>query len=160
MKAREKSKADGDERETPQWLFEKLDDIFRFTLDVAATAKNKKTKRFFSKSQDALERDWNGHCFMNPPFSRLAEFCHKACEGVLRNERTIVVVGIVPYDPSTWWWENYIVHGPALVIPVPFRVSFVPPPKGKPGSNPFPTAIIVWSALSDMRCAWEYARDN
>lgn len=54
---------------TPQKFFDLLNDEFGFTLDVAATEKNTKCKRYFSLF--ALEQDWSGHVFwMNPPYGR------------------------------------------------------------------------------------------
>ena len=43
-----------DEWETPQALFEKLDNEFHFDLDPAADDKNHKCTRYFTKQQDGL----------------------------------------------------------------------------------------------------------
>ena len=59
-----------DEWETPKDFFQKLDDEFHFDLDVCATPKNAKCKRFFTKEQDGLKQEWKGTCWMNPPYGR------------------------------------------------------------------------------------------
>ena len=49
-----------DEWATPWGLFNKLDAVFHFTLDVCATPENTKCYRFFTKEQDGLKQDWGG----------------------------------------------------------------------------------------------------
>lgn len=60
---------DKDEWETPQWLYDKLDAIFKFELDPCATAENAKCPRFYTEEQNGLEKRWFGKCFVNPPYS-------------------------------------------------------------------------------------------
>lgn len=45
---------------TPQWLFDKLDEEFHFTVDVCAVVENAKCKTFFSPEMDGLSINWNG----------------------------------------------------------------------------------------------------
>ena len=49
-----------DEWETPQDLFDKLNEIYRFDLDVCATEQNAKCDRFFDAEQDGLKKSWGG----------------------------------------------------------------------------------------------------
>ena len=49
-----------DEWATPQELFDKLNDEFHFTLDVAANADNAKCKQYFDKNKNGLNWDWGG----------------------------------------------------------------------------------------------------
>lgn len=44
--------------ETPQDLFDKLNEEFHFTLDVCATEKNHKCERYFTPEQDGLSQNW------------------------------------------------------------------------------------------------------
>lgn len=44
------------EWETPQWLFDYLDQEFHFDLDPCATPLNAKCKRFFTKEDDGLSQ--------------------------------------------------------------------------------------------------------
>ena len=49
---------------TPQWLFDKLDKIFSFSLDPCASVDNAKCKKFYTKEEDGLQQDWGGRkCF-------------------------------------------------------------------------------------------------
>ncbi|PYR31508.1 MAG: adenine methyltransferase, partial [Acidobacteria bacterium] len=56
--------------ETPSDLFTRLDREFSFTLDVCATARNRKCRRYFTCSKDGLRQRWTGRCWMNPPYGR------------------------------------------------------------------------------------------
>ena len=47
--------------ETPQAFFDKLDEEFHFDLDVCATPENAKCKRFYTKDDDGLTKEWGGH---------------------------------------------------------------------------------------------------
>lgn len=49
-----------DEWETPQDLFDKLNEIYHFDMDVCATEQNAKCDRFFDKAQDGLKKSWGG----------------------------------------------------------------------------------------------------
>lgn len=49
-----------DEWATPQWLFDKLDNKYRFTLDPCATEHNHKCDRYFTKDIDGLKQSWEG----------------------------------------------------------------------------------------------------
>lgn len=81
-----------DEWETPKDLFDRLNDEFRFTLDVCATAENAKCSRYFTKEQDGLLHDWTGETvWCNPPYGKgMDAWCRKCYEhfiggGVLRS---------------------------------------------------------------------------
>lgn len=60
-----------DEYETPQDLFDKLNDEFHFTLDPCSTDQNAKCTKHFTKEQDGLSQDWTGEIvYCNPPYGR------------------------------------------------------------------------------------------
>ena len=45
---------------TPQDFFDKLNDEFHFTLDVAASPDNAKCANYFTEEQDGLVQSWGG----------------------------------------------------------------------------------------------------
>lgn len=51
--------------ETPQKLFNELNEEFGFVIDVAATANNSKCAIFL---EDGLAENWDSPAFCNPPF--------------------------------------------------------------------------------------------
>ena len=52
-----------DEWETPQDLFDKLNSVFHFTLDVCASDENHKCAKYFTREQDGLKQSWGGVLF-------------------------------------------------------------------------------------------------
>ena len=67
--------------ETPQWLYDELNEEFYFNVDVCADKKNAKHSNYFNKDQNGLMRDWYKYktCFMNPPYGRkIGEWVAKA----------------------------------------------------------------------------------
>ena len=57
--------------ETPDEIFIPLNDEFCFTLDVASNHENAKCKRHFTEENNGLLQEWDGICWMNPPFGRV-----------------------------------------------------------------------------------------
>lgn len=58
-----------DEWETPQELFNELNQEFHFTLDPCASADNHKCEKWYSRSDDGLSKSWSGETvFVNPPY--------------------------------------------------------------------------------------------
>lgn len=50
--------------ETPQALFDKLNDEFHFTLDAAANETNHKCDQYFTAEMDGLQQNWGGIQFL------------------------------------------------------------------------------------------------
>lgn len=46
--------------ETPQTLFDELNEEFNFTLDAAASDDNHKCPKYFTAQNSGLEQDWGG----------------------------------------------------------------------------------------------------
>jgi len=100
-------------------LWTKLNDIFHFTVDAAASADNAKLPKFWDKQTDALKQDWSKETvWLNPPFSRIEEFLGKAKTATL----TVAIV------PATALTTRYFasVKSDWMAIP-PTRVHFDPP---------------------------------
>ena len=55
---------------TPPALFEELNKEFNFTLDACAAENNFKVANYFDKETNALEQEWSGVVWMNPPYGR------------------------------------------------------------------------------------------
>lgn len=132
-----------DERETPQWLFELLDERFRFDLDPCATRSNAKCERYFTKKDDGLSMGWHKfgrRVFMNPPYSRgqLEKWCRKAYEESLI---ACLVVGLLPADHTTRWWQCYV-KGKTWKWRIPSRINF-----GAGAGAKFSSVVVVWHGL-------------
>lgn len=128
--------SDSPEWETPQDLFDTLNNEFGFDLDVCATPKNAKCARYFTERENGLERQWEGTCWMNPPYGdEIAEWIQKAYESVANGA---TVVCLVPARVDTAWWWDYCRFGEIRFLRG--RLKFG---SGDTGA-PFPSAVVVF----------------
>jgi phage N-6-adenine-methyltransferase len=102
-----------DDRGTPPELFDPLNELFGFTVDVAAAPHNAKCERYYTREQDGLAQDWAGErVWCNPPYnaSDLAAFTAKAWEEWSYGSvgpRSIVM--LVPANrPEQAWWQDHV----------------------------------------------------
>lgn len=80
-----------DEWETPQDLFDRLNEEFDFTLDACADESNAKCMLYFDKAQDGLKRDWGG--------TECGAIHHTA---MLRNGYASAITKAISQTPQ-WW---------------------------------------------------------
>lgn len=121
---------------TPQDLFDVLDAEFHFTLDVCASAKNAKCKRYFSRRDNGLEQNWRGTCWMNPPYGdEIPAWIEKAQKSA---EAGATVVCLVPARVDTAWWWDFCRYGEIRFLRG--RLKF----GGSPNAAPFPSAVVVF----------------
>jgi phage N-6-adenine-methyltransferase len=152
-----------DEWETPDDLFNALNDEFKFDLDAAATFDNAKVGRYIGPDQDALSVSWRQMAdarlfspvvWLNPPYSRCREFIAKAA---LEATFGCTVVCLVPARTDTRWWHDYVwdqdrdrVRDGVEIRFLKGRVKFKPPGEMLPtlkNSATFPSVVIVFRPL-------------
>ena len=127
------------EWETPQDLFDELNEKYNFQLDVCANMHNTKCKKYYTKEQDGLKQDWRKDCrdwkWMNPPYGReISKWVEKAAK-----ER--YVVALLPARTDTRWFHNYIYNKPKTEIRfIKGRLKF----GGAKNSAPFPSMIVIF----------------
>lgn len=132
---------------TPPSLFKKLDDIYHFNIDAAASEDDKLKVVYCS---DFLEEDVHlepSDCaYINPPYSRgnIDRFIKKGYEESLQGA---VVVMLLPMDASTVVFHNYCMKAQRWIIFKP-RVKFLRP-SGIPfdGSPKFATFACVFDMI-------------
>ena len=97
------------EWETPEWLFNELNNEFGFTLDPCATPENAKCRNYYTVSEDGLKKSWGGQrVFCNPPYNKVKHWIRKASEEA-RKPDTIVVM-LIPAKTDTKAFHEYIYH--------------------------------------------------
>jgi len=127
---------------TPAALFAQLDAEFNFTLDAAASARNAKCPRYFTKRDDALRRRWTGRVWLNPPYGAgIGDWMRKAR---LSAEQGATVVCLVPaLTDMAWWHEEVLPH--AEVRYIRGRLRFVHEDGQLATNGAFrPHAVIVY----------------
>ena len=125
---------------TPQDFFDKLNRIFRFTLDVCALPCNAKCDEFFTPEIDGLKQEWRGGVWCNPPYGReIGAWVGKACEEIQKDYCNFIVM-LLPARTDARWFQDYVL-GKATLHFVKGRLKFG---DGK-GSAPFPSVLAIYT---------------
>jgi len=143
---------DGDEWRTPDHLFRFLDRLFHFTVDVAATAQNRKVRKFFDRTRDGLKQNWAKEVvFVNPPYSEAAKWTAKAQEAA-RHGAT--VVALLPNRSASKWYRQHVVPSAQIVL-LYGRIPFYRRETGQPdiamSGAPFASILAIWPTSAGMR---------
>ena len=126
--------------ETPQWLFDKLNAEYNFTLDACAVPDNAKCPVYFTPDQDGLSQDWTGRVWCNPPYGReIGKWVRKAFEC-----SADVVVMLLPARTDTRWFHDYVNRGGHVEF-LKGRLHF----GGSKNAAPFPSMIVVFDKRGD-----------
>ena len=155
-----------DEWETPDDLYESLDEEFHFTLDPCATDENHKCEKYYTEEQDGLNQDWSGEIvFVNPPYSQVYEWVEKAynesrrvsrvlprkdcplCNGAGGGKgwmcgctcRRTTVVMLLPSRTGTRWFHDYATKATEVRF-IRGRLKF----GGSGNSAPFDSLILIF----------------
>lgn len=123
-----------DDWETPDWLYKKLDQEFKFNLDPCSNDKNYKCENHFTKENNGLSLDWTGYnVFMNPPYGRnIIKWIEKAYFS------NTLVVCLLPARTDTKWFHEYCLKGEVHFLKG--RLKFV----GAEYPAPFPSMIVIF----------------
>ena len=107
-------KASKDEWYTPKHI---VDYFGKFDLDVASSEYNSKRlgiKKYFSKENTALDKDWKGKVWCNPPFSIKNDFIKKAREEVDKGNADVYI--LLPMSFEIQSFHKYILGGGGTYI--------------------------------------------
>lgn len=127
--------------ETPDHIFNPLNDKFHFTLDPCATKETAKCDYYFTKKENGLKQSWNGAIvFCNPPYSRgnidlWVEKCY-------HNRKHQTVVALLPVSTSADWYQQYVIGN--TIFWVDKRIRF----KNAPYTAPFSSMIVHFNGIN------------
>jgi len=121
---------------TPQEFFNRLNDEFHFTLDVAATPNNAKCRRYYTESDDGLTKSWDNEIvFCNPPYGRtIGKWVKKASEATGG-----VTIMLLPARTDTKYFHDYIYKKTEIRF-LKGRLKF----GDSKNSAPFPSMIVIF----------------
>ena len=139
-----------DEWETPDDLFEELNNKFNFTLDPCATHENAKCKKYYTKKDDGLSKSWEDEIvFVNPPYGRSIGKWVKKC---YEESKHATVVILMPARTDTSYFHDYIYNKADEIKFLRGRLKFknrLLPSYQENGDYklspaPFPSMIVVY----------------
>lgn len=140
---------------TPVEYFNRLDAIFNFRLDPCCAVETAKCPIFYTKEDDGLKQAWHetGNTYVNPPFGRELPKWMRKCKEEAENGITVVM--LIPARVDTSYWHEYAFKSASYVCFVKGRIKFelhgTDTPKDEWVSAPFPNAIIVFGACSELQ---------
>ncbi|WDW17303.1 phage N-6-adenine-methyltransferase [Enterococcus faecium] len=138
--------SDNQDWETPQELFDNLNNEFDFELDAFASDKNAKCKHFFTERDDSFQQDWTKYksIFINPPYtSKVQDEVLKKINDTISSNWMGVIVLLIPARTDTKRWHDYIFNKADDIRFIKGRLRFEV--DGIPrGSSTFPSAVIVY----------------
>lgn len=137
--------------ETPDDLFNQLNAMYHFDLDVAADDNNAKCKRYYTKLVDGLLVSWLGKSiWCNPPYGRqIGKWVDKAIYEVLRGNADSVTM-LLPARTDTDWFHR-VIRQNGLDLRIVFvhrRLRF----SGSSTNAPFPSIVIVMTRSDEPEC--------
>lgn len=157
---------------TPRFIYDWLDGLFAFTLDVCADAENYKHPRYFTEKDNGLQQSWAGErAWDNPPYGKgIGRWVGKARDSAIHDNA--LTVSLLPHRADTEWWNRYVMQTDReagrlravryipetrthwylwrdLVVGVYVhdkRIPFV----GAANGAPFPSVIVIHASLEQM----------
>lgn len=135
---------------TPSFLYDRLNNEFRFTLDAAASGDNNLCDNYFTKETNGLTQSWRDQVvFCNPPYNDQDSFIKKAFQEYQDNYVTSVL--LIPSRTEKRIWYDVIAPNATQIRFIKGRLKF----SGSKDAAPFPSAIIIFSnRIYDERVIW------
>lgn len=126
--------------QTPPEIFERLHAEYKFTVDGAASIRNHKLRKYWTKAHDALKRSWAGErVFYNPPFRLAGEFIRQAIHE--RDKHGVFSVGLVLGSIETSWFHDDAARAEKHLFRR--RVCYVAPPGVESSQPSFGSFLVI-----------------
>lgn len=147
---------------SPASLWDPLNVEHDFSIDVAASAKNAKCARFYTREDNGLEKSWRyERVWCNPPYSNIEAWVAKATREMRHAECELVCMVLPNNRTEQGWWQTYVEPyrdrqpraGETFALRTTFlpgrirfkRPGWKPPPKGD--RPPFGVVILTWTRI-------------
>jgi len=102
---------------------------------------NAKCQKYFTPEIDGLKQDWNGTCWMNPPYGReIGKWVEKAYSEAQKGN---TIVALLPARTDTRWFHDhiYMMNGVEFEL-IKGRLKF----GDSKNSAPFPSMVVVFKS--------------
>ena len=127
--------------QTPREIFDKLDNEFPFSCDVAASSKNHLCHHYLDEASDALNQTWSITNWCNPPYSNITPWVKHA---ISMHQLGLTTVMLVPADTSVKWFK-LAYESCNEVRFISGRISFINADTQKPvNGNNKGSVLFIW----------------
>lgn len=124
---------------TPQSLFNELNEVYHFTLDVCALPCNAKCSKYFTPNDDGLMQSWSNHIvWCNPPYGYAIRHWVKKAYDESMNHTKIVM--LLPARTDTMWFHDYILDKAEITF-IRGRLTF----GDASYPAPFPSMLVFYN---------------
>ena len=140
--------------ETPASDFDKINKVFGFRLDAAATKENSKCPEFITPEMDAFTIEWEpSPWFLNPPWGKeytdltgrtMLHWIYRIKEQVLGKHNAGVLLCAARTD--TQWWQEASSFCDYVLFP-DHRIAYEDRLRDKPSQPTFPSCYIIYYPL-------------
>jgi phage N-6-adenine-methyltransferase len=132
--------------QTPDALYQSLNNEFNFDCDVAASDENGLCENIIDESMDALTQDqWGVSNWCNPPYSNIKPWVEKA---INEHSSGSTIVMLVPADTSVKWFKLAFESCNEVRF-ISGRISFINAETQKPvNGNNKGSVLFIWRAHS------------
>lgn len=140
---------------TPLTFFNKVHDIFRFTLDPCAFPDNRLNMPwFFTKDDDGLSKEWVWNTFINPPFGRkkgedIRAWIRKMQQESDKNPSLFYVMLLPCRIESNWFQEMIFPDDTGVVFAIKGRLKFYNQETNK-NNDPHPLGSVLYIRGKDL----------
>ena len=135
--------------QTPQSLYDTLNQEFEFSGDVCASAENALHENYYTEQQNALTQRWFKSSWCNPPYSKILPWVQKA---KVEHKKGKTIVMLVPADTSVKWFKEAY-NSCNEVRFISGRLAFINAATQKPvkGNNKG-SVLFIWRAYCKSHC--------
>lgn len=149
---------------TDKKLFNILNSLFHFNIDLSASFNNNKCEFYYSSivysltpflrdvwikefggilAHSSLTAIWKGSCFLNPPYSEIELWAEKAYKSSIENNALIAF--LIPARVDTKYFQDFCFKSQYIVY-LRGRQKFGKGREGGRGSAPFPSCLVLFGA--------------
>lgn len=139
-------KKERDYYQTPQYIYNWMDSIYEFDIDLAANKDNAKNSNFITEEADSLTIDWHLYGktgWLNPPYSDIKSWVRKAA---LESSHGFTTVMLINTPNGEKIYRN-VFYKASEIIFINGRLAFIGA-NGKPkAGNTRGSCIVIFTPL-------------
>lgn len=132
--------------QTPQYIFDWMNSIFDFDVDLAANIGNAKCPKFISKTTNSLIVDWHKVWrtgWLNPPYSDIRPWVRKAAEESSKGFTTVLLLE----TPNGQEIYRNIFYKASEIIFINGRLAYIDVNGNPKSGNTRGSCIVIFTPL-------------